>query len=148
MTVNGPGSEDSDGSESASERPWTLSIAGSWTSIMVIKRREEWRDGDTRAKRSKREERGHQGNVTNNNEVRSAFAVQLQVPSPITNENGSLPVSSNTIVTQTQAISLNLLPDGHRSIQDFAAFSPFTALRCTVVHSLIRSRFPGKCHHP
>ena len=36
MAVKGPGSEDSDGSESASERPWTPSIAGSWTSIMMI----------------------------------------------------------------------------------------------------------------
>ena len=43
MTVKGPGSENSDGSESTSERPWTLSIAGSWTSIMVVKRR-GWRD--------------------------------------------------------------------------------------------------------
>jgi hypothetical protein len=40
MTVKGPGSEDSDGSESTSERPWTPSIAGSWTSIMMVKRRE------------------------------------------------------------------------------------------------------------
>ena len=48
MTVKGPGSEDSDGRESTSERPWTLSIAGSWTSIMVVKRRERWRDGGER----------------------------------------------------------------------------------------------------
>ena len=75
MSVKGPGSEESDGSESASESPWTLSIAGSWTSIMIVKRRE--RDGgmETPGKESKREERGHQGNVTNNNKVRSAFAV-------------------------------------------------------------------------
>jgi hypothetical protein len=46
MSVIGPGSEDSDGSESTSERPWTLSIAGSWTSIIMVKRREGWRDGD------------------------------------------------------------------------------------------------------
>ena len=46
MSVKGPGMDDNDGSESASERPWTLSMAGSWTSIMVVKRRE--RDGGWR----------------------------------------------------------------------------------------------------
>jgi hypothetical protein len=75
MTVKGPGSEDSDGSESASEMPWTLSIAGSWTSIMMIKRRERDEGMETPRKESKREERGHQGNVTIYNKVRSAFAV-------------------------------------------------------------------------
>ena len=113
ITVKGPGSEDSDGSESASERPWTPSMAGSWTSIIVIKRREEWRE-ETPSKESKREERGHQGNVTSNNEVRSAFAVQLQVP-PLRSQmkmEASL-LFSNIIVTQTQA--MNLLPDGLRS---------------------------------
>ena len=92
MTVKGPESEDSEGSESASESPWTLSIAGSWTSIMtVIKRREEDEGLETPRKESKREERGHQGNVTSNNKVRSAFAV---LPSSISNENGSLLVFS------------------------------------------------------
>ena len=73
MTVKGPGSEERDGSESASEMPWTLSIAGSWTSIMMIKGKDEGME--TPRKESKREERGHQGNVTTNNKVRSAFAV-------------------------------------------------------------------------
>ena len=45
MIVKGPGSEDSDGSESASERPWTLSIAGSRTSIMIGERTEGEREG-------------------------------------------------------------------------------------------------------
>ena len=43
--MKGPGSEDSDGRESTSERPWTPSMAGSWTSIMIVKRREGWWDG-------------------------------------------------------------------------------------------------------
>lgn len=41
MTVKGPGNDKSDGSESTRERPWTLSIAGRWTSIMMVKRRKK-----------------------------------------------------------------------------------------------------------
>lgn len=38
IIVKGPGSENNDDSESASERPWTLSMAGSWRSIMIRRR--------------------------------------------------------------------------------------------------------------
>lgn len=40
-----PESEDHDGSESASERPWTLSRVGSWTSIIMVIERTEGTGG-------------------------------------------------------------------------------------------------------
>ena len=55
--VKGPGKEENDGKESVRERPWTVSIAGSWTSIILGIRRDGGGGGD----RGREGRRGRQG---------------------------------------------------------------------------------------